>query len=32
VSAGALVTRMNIAQQLTPQRAAQIGGPEFQRR
>ncbi len=31
VSAGALVTRMNIAQQLTPQRAAQIGGPEFQR-
>jgi uncharacterized protein (DUF1800 family) len=32
VSAGALVTRMNIAQQLTPQRAAQIGGPDFQRR
>jgi uncharacterized protein (DUF1800 family) len=32
VSAGALVTRMNIAQQLAPQRAAQIGGPEFQRR
>jgi uncharacterized protein (DUF1800 family) len=31
VSAGALVTRMNIAQQLTPQRAAVIGGPEFQR-
>ena len=31
VSAGALVTRMNIAQQLTPQRAAQIGGPDFQR-
>jgi uncharacterized protein (DUF1800 family) len=32
VSAGALVTRMNIAQQLAPQRAAQIGGPDFQRR
>ncbi len=31
VSAGALVTRMNIAQQLAPQRAAHIGGPEFQR-
>jgi uncharacterized protein (DUF1800 family) len=31
VSAGALVTRMNIAQQLTPMRAAQIGGPEFQK-
>jgi uncharacterized protein (DUF1800 family) len=31
VSAGALVTRMNIAQQLTPQRAAEIGGPAFQR-
>jgi uncharacterized protein (DUF1800 family) len=31
VSAGALVTRMNIAQQLAPQRAAQIGGPDFQR-
>jgi uncharacterized protein (DUF1800 family) len=31
VSAGALVTRMNIAQQLTPKRAAQIGGPDFQR-
>ena len=31
VSAGALVTRMNIAQQLTPQRAALIGGPDFQR-
>ena len=31
VSAGALVTRMNIAQQLAPQRAAEIGGPEFQR-
>ena len=31
VSAGALVTRMNIAQQLTPTRAAQIGGPDFQR-
>ena len=30
VSAGALVTRMNIAQQLAPQRAAQIGGPDFQ--
>jgi len=32
VSAGALVTRMNIAQQLAPQKAAQIGGPDFQRR
>ena len=31
VSAGALVTRMNIAQQLTPMRAAEIGGPEFQK-
>jgi uncharacterized protein (DUF1800 family) len=31
VSAGALVTRMNIAQQLAPQRASHIGGPEFQR-
>ncbi len=31
VSAGALVTRMNIAQQLTPQRASEIGGPDFQR-
>jgi uncharacterized protein (DUF1800 family) len=31
VSAGALVTRMNIAQQLAPQRAAEIGGPAFQR-
>ena len=31
ISAGALVTRMNIAQQLAPARAAQIGGPEFQR-
>ena len=31
VSAGALVTRMNIAQQLAPQRAALIGGPDFQR-
>jgi uncharacterized protein (DUF1800 family) len=33
VSAGALVARMNIAQQIAgPQRAATIGGPEFQRR
>jgi uncharacterized protein (DUF1800 family) len=32
VSAGALVTRMNIAQQLAPQQAAKIGGPDFQRR
>ena len=33
VSAGALVARMNIAQQLAgPQQAAGIGGPEFQRR
>ena len=31
VSAGALVTRMNIAQQLAPQRAAAIGGPDFQK-
>jgi uncharacterized protein (DUF1800 family) len=31
VNAGALVTRMNIAQQITPQRAAEIGGPDFQR-
>ncbi len=33
VSAGALVARMNIAQQLAgPQQAASIGGPDFQRR
>jgi uncharacterized protein (DUF1800 family) len=32
ISAGALVTRMNIAQQLAPAQAASIGGPEFQRR
>ena len=33
VSAGALVARMNIAQRLTaPDKAASIGGPEFQRR
>jgi uncharacterized protein (DUF1800 family) len=33
VSAGALVARMNIAQQIAgPQKAATIGGPEFQRR
>jgi uncharacterized protein (DUF1800 family) len=33
VSAGALVARMNIAQQIAgPQKAASIGGPEFQRR
>ena len=31
VSAGALVTRMNIAQQLTPLQASRIGGPDFQR-
>ena len=33
VSAGALVTRMNIAQQLAGRSARRtIGGPEFQRR
>jgi uncharacterized protein (DUF1800 family) len=32
VSAGALVTRMNIAQQMAGTQAAAIGGPEFQRR
>ena len=33
VSAGALVARMNIAQQIAgPQNATSIGGPEFQRR
>jgi len=33
VSAGALVARMNIAQQLTgPQNAVSLGGPDFQRR
>ena len=33
VSAGALVARMNIAQRLAgPDKAAGIGGPEFQRR
>jgi uncharacterized protein (DUF1800 family) len=32
VSAGALVTRVNIAQRLAPAQAARIGGPEFQRR
>jgi uncharacterized protein (DUF1800 family) len=33
VSAGALVARMNIAQQIAgAQKAASIGGPEFQRR
>jgi uncharacterized protein (DUF1800 family) len=32
VSAGALVTRMNIAQQLAGAQAAAIGGPAFQRR
>jgi uncharacterized protein (DUF1800 family) len=33
VSAGALVARMNFAQQLAgPQQAASIGGPDFQRR
>jgi uncharacterized protein (DUF1800 family) len=33
VSAGALVARMNIAQQIAgPQKATSIGGPEFQRR
>jgi uncharacterized protein (DUF1800 family) len=31
VSAGALVTRMNIAQQLAPAQASRIGGPDFQR-
>jgi uncharacterized protein (DUF1800 family) len=32
ISAGALVTRMNIAQQLSPDQASIIGGPAFQRR
>jgi uncharacterized protein (DUF1800 family) len=33
INAGALVARMNIAQQIAgPQDAARIGGPEFQRR
>jgi uncharacterized protein (DUF1800 family) len=32
VSAGALVTRMNIAQQIAGAQAAAIGGPEFQKR
>jgi uncharacterized protein (DUF1800 family) len=33
VSAGSLVARMNIAQQIAgPKRAAEFGGPEFQRR
>jgi uncharacterized protein (DUF1800 family) len=32
VSAGALVARMNIAQQIAPRNAESIGGPEFQRR
>jgi uncharacterized protein (DUF1800 family) len=32
ISAGALVTRMNIAQQIAGPQAAAIGGPAFQRR
>jgi uncharacterized protein (DUF1800 family) len=32
ISAGALVTRMNVAQQIAGPQAALIGGPEFQRR
>jgi uncharacterized protein (DUF1800 family) len=32
ISAGALVTRMNVAQMLTGPQAERIGGPEFQRR
>jgi uncharacterized protein (DUF1800 family) len=32
ITAGALVTRMNVAQQLAGAQAAVIGGPEFQRR
>jgi uncharacterized protein (DUF1800 family) len=32
ISAGALVTRVNIAQRMAPDQAARIGGPEFQRR
>src|SRR5687767_5815828 len=32
VSAGALVTRMNVAQQVAGAQAAAIGGPEFQKR
>ena len=32
ISAGALVARMNIAQQIAAPQAAAIGGPEFQKR
>jgi uncharacterized protein (DUF1800 family) len=32
ISAGALVSRMNIAQQIAGPQAATVGGPEFQRR
>jgi uncharacterized protein (DUF1800 family) len=32
MSAGALVTRMNIAQQIAPAQAARLGGPDFQRK
>jgi uncharacterized protein (DUF1800 family) len=32
ITAGALVTRMNVAQQIAGAQAATIGGPEFQRR
>jgi uncharacterized protein (DUF1800 family) len=32
INAGALVARMNIAQQIAGPQAATIGGPEFQRR
>ena len=32
INAGALVTRVNIAQQVAPAQAVRIGGPEFQRR
>jgi uncharacterized protein (DUF1800 family) len=32
INAGALVTRVNVAQRIAPAQAARIGGPEFQRR
>jgi uncharacterized protein (DUF1800 family) len=32
ISAGALITRMNIAQRIAGDQASTIGGPEFQRR
>ena len=32
INAGALVTRVNVAQRIAPAQAASIGGPDFQRR